>query len=393
MSRFSCIDNTTKRLFLIHLLTLMYNISNMGLYIESPNEFGEHYGLINHHLSEFNKDNTGQIILFSTIIFFTVILGYSNQKSYAYHINKALSKNDHSEDAESHPLIYQHEPESQPSKFDLVTSLLSGLYKATVASSSLAALLKNTLGSGSAIGASVLCGPGNFMAQFAVFAAPLAKKYHWHISYKRRWLLAHFLTLCYNIPNVALYFNAGDEFLQHIGVLKHRLIDHQENWDYILLALLAVGSVFLFLSTQRSYAQKVANIFTDTEQELDSYNAQTEYGCCVSILDKLHCFFVVESRVTAVYKAAINYISLVAALYSFSQQLVVSFVLASLCMPGNLYAQFSILKPEQSRLQKENEQLEPVQWQRYGCGLFSRRTVLQPIGLGPLKQDHFGNLI
>ena len=389
MNRFSCIDDPRKRLILIHTLTLMYNLSNMGLYIESPNEFGEHYGLIDHRLSQFGKDNAGQIVLFSTIVFFTLVLGYSNQKSYSYHIDRALGKSRPSFDLERHPLIDEPKAKNGSGKLTFATSLISGFYKATVASSSLAAFLKNTAGATSAIAVSAICAPGNFMAQFAIFAAPLDKKYHWHLSYKKRWFFAHLLTFFYNIPNVALYFNAGDEFLHHIGVLDHRLIDHEENWEYLPLVLLVVGSLFLFMSTQRSYSQKIADFFTDPDKELDSNNSQSENGWWQRTMDKLQPFFAVESRVSAVYKAVINYISLVAVLYSFTSQLVVSFVLASLCIPGNLFAQFSILKPGRSHLEKENEQLESVRSERYNCGIFSNPVAEPLVGLSLQNQVIF----
>lgn len=352
-------DTNKKRLFFIHLLTAMYNFSNSALYYESPNEFGQHYGLIDHRLSEFSKDTPAQFSLYSAILFFVAVLAYSNQKSYAFHIEKATGKQNRALRYEEMPLLYSPKPAPKPSKFDLATSLVSSLYKASVAASSLAALLKNTMGPEWAIGASIVCSPGNFAAQFAIFAAPIVKKYNLHIRNKwLRWGLVHALTLFYNIPNAALYFNAGDEFLHHIKLLDHRLIDHREHWEYLPLVFLIAGTGFLLFSTQRSYSKKIADIFTDPLQDQHSVDSQNENDRWNMLRNKAQPFFQFEARVTSFYKAVITYISLVGALYTFTDSFAAGFVFSTLCFSGNLYAQYSILKPEPSPLEKENALLD-----------------------------------
>lgn len=349
----------------IALLTLMYNLSNIALYIESPNEFGEHYGLIDHRLSDWDQDDSLQKALFLGILFCSfVFLGVSNQKSYHKHISKLPPEKfpilmkffpEQLDDnyLQSYPLL--QEPESStppPSKVFVFISFMGALYKTTTSSASLAALVKpwnETAG----ISLGVITGLGNFVAQFAIFAEPFVKKYNIHISnhYYCRTILSHTLTLLYNLPNAALYFNVGDEFLHHINVIDHRLSVGIAGWEYFLFGSLIVSSVFLLISTQRSYASKIANVFTDSEKEPPetTYN---EYSQLEKIKDKLTPFINFEACYTSAYKAAINYISLLATMYSFTNTRWAGFLVATLCAPGNLTAMFSILKPELSKKQQ-----------------------------------------
>lgn len=372
---FSFTDTPKKRKMFATILAAMFTTMNVALYFQSSNEFPEHIGLTNHRLSEFNKDNTGQLILFSFICFFCALLGYSNQKSYSYHINKTLPKpNDQRRSLLISTKLLETEEDRppNPTRFDLTQAAISSAFKAVVASTSLAALLKNTAGSFWAIAVSVLCAPGNFVAQFAIFAAPLLKTYNIPLGYKTRWFFAHLLTWFYNVPNTALYFNAGDVFLRLINVLKNRLIEGQTAWEYGLLSFLVISSAFLLFSTQRSYSKKIANIFTDPNKENTIDISHFENNSWRNVWDKLTPFFQFDSCYTAVYKAIINYISLVATLFSFTKHLGISFTLSSICLIGNLYAQFSILKPERSRQQIIDDHLEPKKSIPCCFGLFNK---------------------
>lgn len=394
---FSFTETSFKRNITIHFLTATYNICNVALYLESPNEFPEHYGIlengvpITHRLSEFSKDNGLQIAAFTAIVLFDLALFYSNQVSYSKHIDGVLPQAE-IQDYDEESQLTQPPKKKDPSRFDLGMSITSGLFKATVGSLSLAAFLKNDpvkAGPAWAWSISGFCFLGNFFAQFSIFAKELVQKYNINLSHNKRWALAHFLTICYNIPNAALYFNTGDEFLRHIKLIDHRLITGEDWWDYGLVGFLGLSSIFLLISTQRSYSKKIADIFKSHDEETDAEVPRIEYSCTDIFYNAMAGFFKFESRWSTGYKAAINYLALVSTIFSFTEKAInnhagtvtLSFALSSLCILGNLYAQYSILVPELSEKQKFENTLEPKVSRPRFFGLFSETVVREPIGL------------
>ena len=390
---FSFTDTRPKHDFTLLCLTMAYSSSNAGLYFESLNEFPLHYGLIDHPLTQFNKDNSLEVATLTVLSLSTIILGYSNQVGYTHHIEKILPK----------PILPRHswikaKGNNRPKRSnamviaELTAAIISGLYKTTVASTSFLALSKNFMGSKWAIITSALFAPGNFMAQFAVLIAPLVKDHHLlQLSNRLCWLLAHSSTLFYNAVNCALYFNSGDDFLHRINILDHRLTEGSALWELLLVGGLILSSVFLFISTQRSYSKKVANVFQKHGQKPILTQSENKFND--KYLNKLAPFFLFESAYTTLYKSFINYISLVASvfdllpLFSIPTNLSLLFILCSPAILGNLYAQFAVLQPDPSSEQALKNRLL---LQKTPCffGLFYQWQRQQPGVLGPAKSTN-----
>lgn len=336
----------------ICVLAFMYNASNVALYFESPNLFLEHYfGPTRHPLTDFSDDDAGEIAGFVGIILFCIPLAISNQSGYKKHIgNLNVFRIDDAayEDRTAYPLLSPPE-KPQSSKFAFFIAGVGALYKAGVGSSSLAAFLHSNFNNPAfAISSAVITGIGNFFAQFAILDTEF--KYPLSNPLSLRTIAVHLLTALYNIPNAFLYFNAGDAFLKNIDVLDHRLIDGSEWWEKGLLALLGVSSAFLFISTQRSYSQKLLEkVIDDKEQEPESPS------CCDPLIEKLKLFIPIEATYTAIYKAAINYVAFVSAVFDLTKSYAGAFILATICLPGNLTAMYSVLAPSRSEDATQNE--------------------------------------
>jgi len=268
-------------------------------------------------------------------------------------------------------------------------AVTASIYKAIAASTSFVAFAKTrfNITSGWGIGvtwaSAVICLFGNAPSQYAIFAIPY-EQLDWEIkSSKRKCAVAHLATLLYNIPNAALYFNAVDVFLKNIHALDHRLTEGSEAWELGLVGVIGFFSIVLLLTTQHTYAKKVAEIFTKKEE-----NPQSENTTCMS--SSLKTLNYIGSGLTAFYKTTGTSLSLIALSYTATNSLTFGISIAAICYIGNLIAQFSIFKPEENRLKDGYEQFDSES--RGGCcsRLFSRAATLSsgaPLGLVSAKNS------
>jgi len=351
----------------------MFNLSNLALYVDSPNGFLEHYGATDHRLS---SGDTGEKIAFACILGFAAIQGYCNQQSYSKSIDETLPG-------------YQKEEDTDPPllKRDLIAAGISAVYKAAVSSTSFVALSKGLFGFG--VGASwslaAICFPGNAFSQFAIFANRFEKKLNWHLSPQWRCGLSHTLAATYNIPNAALYFNAIDAFPKNINLLDHRLSKCDEPWEVAVVTVIGIFTAALLVSTQRSYSKKIADIFTNPEEVSQTEETSDRQTC----QDKCRPLIYVASGMTAFYKTAVTSLSLVALIYAAFNSRDAGATIASLCSIGNIIANFSIFKPQQQR-SDHDEEMGSESSETCCCGLFKTHVDSgKTAGLPLLNQPEF----
>ena len=359
--------NMTTRNFFIHIFTGKFNLSNLALYVTSPNEFREHYGTSDHRLS---GGSPAEKAWFVAVLGFVSIQAYCNQKTYSKTIDRVLPN-------------YRAENEAQdedPSKYYVILSGISSLYKAAVTCSSLLTLTKSqlTLLKGSwnlATGwtLAAVCFPGNACSQFAIFAIPVVRRYHWHLPYWPKLLLSHALALTYNLPNVALYFNLANAFLKNTKLLEHRLTEGHELWEQAVVIFLGFLSIVMFFSTQRTYSKKVAAVFTDPERVSPNGNERTSWTAAA-----LHSVAMSIAGITACYKTAGTSLSLIALVFTFTHSLPLSIAIIPLCLVGNLLAQFSIFKPENTAESESNRFLERNEPKAWYSRLFGNTEKITP---------------
>jgi len=322
------------RKFLIETSTLMFNISNLALYIDSPNSFLEHYCLSGntcHYDHRFTEGSTGERIAFwIPITLFSFGLAISNQKAYRKTIDKL----------QKHPVYPDPDESTTPARWETGLEVFSGFGKAIITSSSLLALSKTLFGTAAGLTIAIICTPGNFAAQYAILNAPFRTEARWKNSYRTANLIAHLFTFFYNLANTALYFNAGDAFLKNIGELDHRLTSclreesaHTCSGDFEvgLVTLLGFFSVVLLASTQRAYSSKIRRIFTDE-------TADENTNC--------HTLFQIDAVISSFYKALITGLSLTVVMNAITQSIPASGIIAGALFAGNWIAQYSVFRPK-----------------------------------------------
>ena len=355
----SCLPTSISwRYFFTHILTAMFNISNLALYTNSPDEFLNHYGTINSRLSEGDGlEKFG----FGVILLFVVILGYTNQKTFFKRIDRILPNYQEGERDDT-----DQESLTNREKCDLVLISISAIYKGLVASSSLLALLK-TKSTSAGWSIASICLLGNILSQFAILAKKeVTKKLDLHLSYWPRWITVHLLTLTYNLPNTALYFNAADAFLEHIDVLDHRLSKGSDAWEQGLVAMIWIFSAVLLISTQRAYAKEVADVFTNSKENIS--NEEPQYGQYYH--DKCRVGILIETYITSFYKSANNGLSLLSLVYAATNSLVGATLISVCFLGGGFLAQYSIFKPNQHKQSADYEELASEASRPWCCGWF-----------------------
>jgi len=354
--RNNCGSTASGRWLLIHTLTLMYNLSNLALYFESSNEFPEHMGWLDQRLSESSVGY--QVGFFSIILICLSFLACSNQPAYFKTISDLRPSSRNKADESTLEKILK--------KRDLVVPGIGATFKGLVSSTSLLARLNSPFGWTIA----AICLPGNVLAQFSVFAKPFVEKLNWHWPFWPRWIIANFLALSYNIPNVALYFNTGDEFLEHVGVIDHRLTEGDTAWEHSLVALLVFFSLVMLISQQPTFSGSIADLATNPNK------TKEEKGCNMNFYNRYKHSYLgtyIAPGITAFYRTIITSLSLLADLYVPTGSWVVGTAVASICFPGNAIAQFSILKP--SKQHKGYETIGGSEKERSRCfGLFGEKV-------------------
>jgi len=378
--------------FIINTLILAptATISTYTTYLNSPDEFPEHIGLIEGRLS--TGDHWGWF--YGLILPFSIFMLIPAFVTFVEVIDK-LFQNFQTPNATDNNRQNSQEQKSYGccefisdvgSLLFLGLCLFSALYKALVRSSSFMALLKQVFNLSIPV-SSILALPalGSFFSDFALnissisFAkerfkacCPLVSKNNLTrgipiLSFVF-WIARHLLTLCYNLPNTALYFNAFTAFLKSIDLRDHRLGGEGSAWwEYALLTIPIAGSVVMAIATQLSYEKKLQDISAKQVKEDALDDSQ-------KICPKL-CTFVTAHA--ALYKAFTNSLSLISLTYSITKQLrpdmskailrTIGSVFAILCCTGTLLTQYSILKFD---LPKK----ESCLGRNVLCCLFSKKT-------------------
>lgn len=330
----------------------MDNLPNCALYFQSGINFPSHFNISDQRLRPLNNDTTAETVVFYFILAGSVLLFYSNQRSYFWRIGQWVDRKSNVLAERSALIVNEGRRKAKPTrctKFNLFIDALSALYKAITASLSLAAFLKEYLEKPLWILCS-FCLCGNFLSQLAIFLEPTVQhlQRNWH--QRTVYWVSHLMTLLYNLPNTALYFNTGNRFLWDLEIIDHRLTNGTERWEKFCICFLYLNSVMLFLSTQRSYSSKTMDIFRQPQSKKNP--SQYWHQCTAWLQEK--GVTNAEAIYSGSYKAAINYLSIAAALYSFEVGLPVSLGVGAICLPGILLGNITVFKPQPSPEKEAN---------------------------------------
>lgn len=338
-----------RRLFLFHLITLVYNIDTVALYFNSPDEFFDHTqyngkSIMNGRITQ----QSGGVFYggIATLIFFCSFLFISNQRAFSSRLEN----------------LFEHqikEPiETEKKCFVTFESIISSTYKSIITSSSLFALTTNFIGFWPGLAITFLCLPGNFFAQFSVFLEHFVKNSRNTCSNTLIKAAAWLCALSYSLSNAALYFNAWDNGFKHCGIINNRLTKYDKNWQ---LALLIIGGAFSFLfiiTTQISFSRRIRNMIeapkksTHINPNDDTQNilGDNNVGTTIYLKEKLN----VSACVTAVWKTAVTSLSIIGLLATHHRRST-GLALAALFSVGNYIAQLTLYAPSDNEiLEKKN---------------------------------------